>query len=88
MSKASDDLGITVRGRKLYYSRGDLFNSERRNHDELVKRNAPHARGNNPAERAYVDGLVASSLAAPVMTMRGPMLATFSCCTSRTQRLV
>jgi len=54
-------------GVEVFLSRGDPFNSERRSHGELVKRNAPVARGNTYAELAYVDGLVASSLAAPGM---------------------
>jgi len=42
---------------EVLLSRGDPFNSERRSHGELVKRKAPHARGNTYAELAYVDGL-------------------------------
>lgn len=59
-------------GVEVFLSRGDPSNSERMSRGELVKRNAPHARGNTYAELAYVDGLVASSLAAPGMASPYP----------------
>ena len=49
---------LSPTGRFRYYPGGNPFNSEGRNHDELVKRNAPSldVRGNISVERAYVGG--------------------------------